>query len=95
MDWLSEASVLWLPVPKKPERGDFPQAGGPEVSGFFYYALDAFADIKERRATESALEPWVYVLDTDAILSPAEIDQLMDEFDLEYAARNAADEHPS
>lgn len=93
---MSEASVLWLPVPQRPLVSDFQLAGGPGADGFHYYALDAFSEIRRRRASEFDREPWVYVLSTGAILSSAEIDQLMDEFEVKFAEQTANDpkRHP-
>lgn len=80
MNWSSETAVLWLPVAGRPYPEDFADRATPGSSDFFYIALDAFDAIANRRKSESNREPWAYVLTDKLILSPSEIDQLMDEF---------------
>ncbi|UXN75938.1 hypothetical protein N8D56_27555 (plasmid) [Devosia sp. A8/3-2] len=80
MNWWSETAVLWLPVAAQPYPADFAERAGAGSSDFYYYALDAFEAISQRRSREFEREPRAYVLDSQQILSPAEIDQLMDEW---------------
>lgn len=80
MDWTSEMAVLWLAVAKKPSQDDFATRAEPGSDDFFYLASDAFDAIRRRRAKEFVQEPWAYVVAENRILSPAEIDQLMDEW---------------
>ncbi|MFK4808978.1 hypothetical protein ACI3KW_02105 [Devosia sp. ZW T5_3] len=80
MNWWSETAVLWLPVAEQPYPAEFADRARPGSSDFYYYALDAFEAISQRRTREFEREPWAYVFDSQQILSPAEIDQLMVEW---------------
>ena len=80
MNWWSETAVLWLPVTGRPYPEDFADRAAPGASDFYYYALDAFEAIARKRPLEFDREPWAYVLSDQQILSPTEIDQLMDEW---------------
>jgi hypothetical protein len=80
MNWWSETAVLWLPVAEQPYPAEFADRARPGSSDFYYYALDAFEAISQRRTPEFEREPWAYVFDSQQILSPAEIDQLMVEW---------------
>lgn len=91
MNWSSEVAVLWLPVAGKPYPQDFANRAEPGASDFYYLAPDAFHAISRRRSDEHDREPWAYILSESRILSPAEIDQLMGEFELEYAAQTTFD----
>lgn len=86
MNWWSETAVLWLPVSGNPYPEDFAERATPGSSDFYYLALDAFHAIESRRASEFEREPWAYVLADKRILSPTEIDQLMDEFKAQLRA---------
>ena len=89
MNWWSETSVLWLPIASRPYPEDFAGRARPGVSDFYYYALDAFEAIAHRRPQEFDREPWAYVLSDQQILSPGEIDQLMDEWRVLMTAASA------
>jgi hypothetical protein len=91
MKWWSETSVLWLPVPNRPDPADFAERARPGASDFYYYALDAFEAIARRRPQEFDREPWAYVLSEHQILSPGEIDQLMDDWRDQIRAASAVD----
>lgn len=91
MNWKSEVAVLWLPVAGKPYPQDFANRAEPGANDFYYLAPDAFDAIRRRRSDEYDREPWAYVLAENHILSPAEIDELMDEFEPEYAAQTPFD----
>ena len=80
MHWWSETAVLWLPVAERPSPSDFADRAEPGSSDFYYYALDAFEAIESKRPQEFDREPWAFILSEQAILVPAEIDQLMDEW---------------
>lgn len=80
MNWWSETALLWLPVAGQPNPGDFADRPVPGISDFYYYALDAFDAIARQRPHEFSREPWVNILSDQQILSPGEIDQLMDEW---------------
>lgn len=80
MNWWSETAVLWLPVGGQAYPTDFADRARPGSSDFYYYALDAFEAISRRRPHEFDREPWAYVLDSQEILSPTDIDQLIDEW---------------
>lgn len=79
MNWWSETAVLWLPVAERPSPSDFADRAEPGSSDFYYHALDAFEAIKSKRPQEFAGEPWAFICSEQAILAPAEIDQLVDE----------------
>lgn len=79
MNWWSETAVLWLPVAGNPYPQDFADRATPGSSDFYYLAVDAFHAIDKRGGKEFDREPWAYMLEDKRILSPTEIDQLMEE----------------
>lgn len=91
MNWWSETSVLWLPVANLPAPADFSDRARPGASDFYYYALDAFEALARQRPQEFDREPWAYVLSEHQILSPGEIDQLMDDWRDEMRAASAVE----
>lgn len=89
ISWWSEAALLWLPKDSWAYPEDFPSRAVPGTSDFYYLALDAFHAIEDRRSTDSEREPWAYIVDDHRILSPREIDGLMDEW--RHEVRNLRD----
>lgn len=85
MNWWSEAALIWLPRGERPYPADFAQRAAPGTNDFFYYALDAFACVSKRavdvREEDRGEEPWVYVVEDRLLLSPAEIDALMPQWE--------------
>lgn len=81
MQWWSEAAVVWLPPGQRPYPDDFAQRAAPGTSDFYYYALDAFAAVKQRLATSEDVEPWVYLLEDSTLLSPPDIRGLLPEWE--------------
>lgn len=81
MQWWSEAAVIWLPQGERPYPDDFAQRAAPGTNDFYYYAHDAFAAVSKRLAEEQVGEPWIYVLDERLLLSPAEVRNLMPEWE--------------
>lgn len=80
MNWWSETALLWLPKDTWAYPEDFPSRAVPGSSDFYYLALDAFRAIDDRRPTDKEREPWAYVVEDHRILSPGEIDGLMEEW---------------
>ena len=80
MNWWSEAAILWLPVASHPAPADFADRPRPGTADFHYYALDAFEAIARARSEQFDREPWVYILSDQQVLSPGEVDALMDEW---------------
>ncbi|HTN62350.1 MAG TPA: hypothetical protein VL147_12490 [Devosia sp.] len=83
MNWQSETAVLWLPKNSTVYPPDFPTRALPGSNDFFYYTLDAFSSIFERRNSEVEREPWAYVLETQLLLSPTQIDALKADWETE------------
>jgi len=86
MNWWSETAVLWLPVSHRPNPEDFETRPTPGSSGFFYLGLDAFEAIARDRPHQFEREPWIFLVDSQQILSPGEIDQLMDDWNEQMRA---------
>lgn len=80
MNWWSEAAILWLPVPQRPAVEDFASSPMPGSDGFYYLTLDAYEAVVRQRDREFDREPWMYVVEDQRILSPNEIDALLDEW---------------
>lgn len=80
MNWWSQTALLWLPVASQPGPAGFPDRARRGEDDFCYYALDAFDAVARRRAQEFDREPWAYLPDHQQVLSPSEIDSLMDEW---------------
>lgn len=89
MNWWSEAALTWLPADLEAYPKDFADRARPGTSDFFYYALDAFACIAQKQAAHGDRQPWIYVVDEGRILSPQDIDGLMDEWRAQMAAAEA------
>lgn len=89
MNWWSETALLWLPKAGHPYPEDFATRALPGSCDFYYLTLDAFDAISRRRRHDDEHEPWVYILEDYRILSPAEIDGLMEEWRVELEASRA------
>lgn len=86
MNWWSETALLWLPKAGHPCPEDFATRASPGSSDFYYLTLDAFDAINRRREHDAEHEPWAYVLADKCMLSPTDIDGLMDDWREELRA---------
>jgi hypothetical protein len=89
MNWWSEAALTWLPADLDAYPKDFADRARPGTSDFFYYALDAFACIAQKRAAYGDRRPWIYLIEAGRILSPQDIEDMMDEWRAQMVAAEA------
>lgn len=80
MNWFSEAALLWVPLAGQAYPSEFADRARPEANDFYYFFLDAFEAIDRQRASRPDREPWIFVVDSQKLLTPKEIDALFNDW---------------